>query len=679
MPEAGLYFRDTRYLTGIQWWMNDELPVVLSSAMYDMNRAQIDLTNPEMVLNGARIAPHTLHFRLTFIMADRLYARMRWTNFARQALEVTLRLRFSADFRDIFEIRGVIERTRRGMSTPPQFQGDRLCFSYLGLDGVKRDTEVALEPGPEAWELGPDGAVDAMWTLRLEPRVKALLFWAAGPSTQVAAPLSRRFTLVALKQARAARDWIHQCTYFETDNRVYNAMLQQATVDMRALMTDHPQGRIVDAGIPWYVAPFGRDAAITAIETLLLNPTIARESLQFLAALQGREWNDWRDEEPGKILHELRQGELAGAGEIPHTPYYGSIDSTLWWLIGVYETWRFTNDLGFLESLAEAVTRAVDWILQYGDRDGDGFVEYLRRSRVGLENQGWKDSFDSVLDENGRPVPGPIALVEVQGYAYYALHHAAEIFRALGKMTAAETASIAAHRLRERFLEAFFEPDHKTVFYALDGLKRPVRAGTSNEGHLLFSGLLPQARAREVIRRLMHPDMLSGFGVRTLSQNAPFYNPMSYHNGSVWPHDNAVIAWGLKVQGALAELMTLSQQLYDAAQHFPLGRLPELYCGFTRRAGAGPVEYPVACNPQAWAAAVPFFLLRLWLGISVHGHEVRIEAPELPPWINELYIDRLAIAGGQLTLEFARGRGVTYANVVRREGALKVVILPRMQ
>lgn len=681
MPESGLFYRDTRFLNGFQWWIGDEPLVVLSTAIYDTNRAQIDMTNPDMTVDGRHVPAHNLHFRMTLMVADRLYLRVRQMNFAHKTLTVRLKLRFMADYRDIFEVRGVVERNIRGQYQAPVVQGSRATFYYRGIDGLARSTVIAADPAPDEWVKTPDRAVDAIYHMTLDPRVKQYRYLTIAPNRGLAPEektesLSRRFTLVALKQARAAREWAEQCTVIETDNRVYNHMLRQAGADMRALMTEYPQGRIVDAGIPWYAAPFGRDAAITGIETLLLNPDIAKDSIKFLAQLQGQAVNDWRDEEPGKILHELRQGELAQAGEIPHTPYYGSIDSTLWWIIALYETWRYTGDKPFLHALKGPLMQAVEWIRRYGDRDQDGFLEYGKRAPNGLDNQGWKDSFDSIMDSSGHPAPPPIALVEVQGYAYYALRCAAELFRALGESVRAEAADKDAQQLKGRFSQAFVKEEGRSIIYALDGQKRPVHAVTSNEGHLLFTGILLPRWARTVIRRLMHPDMLSGYGVRTLSQNMPFYNPMSYHNGSVWPHDNAIIAWGLKVQGAIHELMTLSHQLYEAAQYFPSGRLPELYCGFTRRAGAGPVQYPVACNPQAWSAAVPFFLLRLWLGIAVHGHEVRIQQPELPPWINEIYLDRLRIGGGELTLEFARGRGVTYANVVRHDGPLQVVIEP---
>ncbi len=683
-PEAGLFFRDTRFLDGLQWWVEDQSPMVLSTALYDMNRAQIDMANPEMVAQGALVSPHTLHFRLTLLMGDRLYARLRVVNFSQMTVTVHLRLRLSADFKDIFEIRGVLDRTRRGLTHIPVAQGSQAEFSYDGLDGITRSTQVRADPAPDAWQVRPDGGVEGLYTLRLDPRAKIYRYLAVHPILGAAPPpqapperLSQRLTFAALGAARAARGWMERSTRFDTDNAQYNTLLLQASQDMRALMTEYPHGRIIDAGIPWYVAPFGRDAAITGIETLLLNPDIAKDSLRFLAHFQATESSDWRDEEPGKILHEMRQGELAGAGEIPHTPYYGSVDSTLWWVIAVYETWTYTADQPFLEALGAHLEKAVRWILDYGDADGDSFVEYMRRSRLGLDNQGWKDSFDSAQDSAGATLKGPIALVEVQGYAFYALTHGAEMLRHLHRTAAAHRAEEGARRLQERFGQNFVSNDGRRIAYALDGLKRPVWTQTSNQGHLLFTGILPPDRARTLTDQLMRGDMLSGFGVRTLSRKMPFYNPMSYHNGSVWPHDNAIIAWGMRVQGALPELLTLSAQLYRAARSFPQGRLPELYCGFAPRAGAGPVNYPVACSPQAWAAAAPFMLMRMWLGITVTGHEVRIVEPELPPWIHELYLDHLAIAGGVLSLEFARSRGVTYASVVRREGLVHVVIVPQ--
>ncbi|MCY0879295.1 MAG: amylo-alpha-1,6-glucosidase [Firmicutes bacterium] len=689
--EAGLYYRDTRFLNGVGWWIEHEPLVVLSTAAYDANRAQVDLTNPDMVIGGQHVAAHSLHFRMTFIVADALYVRIRQLNFAQVPLDVHLILRLASDYHDIFEVRGVVERTARGHHEAPDARDNQLTFTYHGLDDHTRQTQVTFDRAPDHWVPGDNGAVDAVFFETLPPRVKRYRYFTVRPMLlgQAAAPsgaedrqppslesFARHFTLVALKQARAARDWSDQCTVIESDSRLYNNMIQQATHDMRALMTDYPEGRIIDAGIPWYVAPFGRDAAIAGIETLMLNPAIAADSIRFLARLQGQAVNDWRDEEPGKIPHEYRQGELAQAGEIPHTPYYGSIDSTLWWIIALYETWRFTGDMAFLRSLEEPLAKAVEWMRSYGDRDHDLFLEYQRRAPLGLVNQGWKDSFDSVMDEAGRLAKPPIALVEVQGYAYYAWRAAAELFRRLGRTDDALRCHNAARALKAAFLKTFVKNHGPEIIYALDGAKQPIRAVTSNEGHLLFTGILPAPTVRAIIRRLLHPDMLSGYGVRTLSQTMPYYNPMSYHNGSVWPHDNAIIAWGLKRQGAVHELMTISHQLWEASQYFPSGRLPELYCGFTRRAGAGPVEYPVACNPQAWAAAVPFFLLQLWLGISVRGHEVHIQEPSLPPWINELYLDRLRIAGGELTLEFARGRGVTFANVIRREGPIEVIIEP---
>ncbi|MCL8208862.1 MAG: amylo-alpha-1,6-glucosidase [Actinomycetia bacterium] len=681
---AGLYHEDTRFLRGLTWQLGDQPLVTLSSAVQGTSRAQIDLTNPALVQDGHTFPPGTVHLRVTVLMADRLYLRVRVTNFATESCRAELRMRFEADFRDIFEVRGW-SRARRGELDPPR-AADTLCvFRYRGLDEVARTTRVEVAPAPRAWHVLDRDRVEAVFPLALAPRDRHYLYIVVTPhvgETTADPPrsafLGRQFTTAALTQARAQRAWQAQCTHFETDNPQVNAALSQATADMRALLTEYPDvGHIVDAGIPWYVAPFGRDAAITSIETLLLTPDLAKMSLRFLARLQGTRVDPLRDEEPGKILHEWRRGEMARCGEIPHTPYYGSLDSTLWWIIALYETWRFSNDRPFLEEMAPALHRAVDWIVHYGDRDGDGLLEYMRQAPGGLDNQGWKDSADSVLDDEGRPLTPPIAPVEVQGYAYRALRVAAEMFGTLGDARGQEAASRHADRLRQRFWQQFWDPEARQVAYALDGHKRPLFQATSNVGHLLFTEILPPFAARALARRLFQPELLSGYGIRTLGQSVRHYNPMSYHNGSVWPHDNAIIAWGLRILDQTERLVALADQLYEASRYFPYGRLPELYCGFTRRPGAGPVPYPVACDPQAWSTAVPFFLLRLLLGLSCQGNRVHIYHPVLPPWIRHLYLRNFRIGGGVLDIEFARERGATFANVVRREGDIRILIEPR--
>lgn len=681
---AGLYYRDTRFWQLVGWRLGEDIPVLLSASVYDGSRAQIDMTNPEMVVGGQVLPAHHLHLRATILIADRLYYRLRITNFSPFTVPIVLRAEFAADFRDIFEIRGAV-RPHRGELNPPALGADRLRFRYRGLDGLLRETELIADPAPEAWDVQDPERGSLSWRLELFPHVKvyrcmAVAVRAGDESPTVDWPetrLNRVFAGVALRQARANRSWIDQCTRIETDNAIYNAMLRQATLDMRALLTTYPgEGQIIEAGIPWYVAPFGRDACITGIETLLLNPDIARDSLAFLARFQGSAINPWRDEEPGKILHELRRGEMARCGEIPHTPYYGSVDSTLWWIIALYETWQYTQDRAWLLRFEEPLRRAYRWILSYGDRDGDGLIEYARQSPRGLFNQGWKDSEDAVLDENGRPLTPPIALVEVQGYAYYALQAASSLFSVLGDWARAVAAKEAARQLQAQFQRYFWIPRTQSWVYALDAAKRPVTVATSNWGHLLFTGILHPEQVAPLIRRLMRPDLAGGFGIRTLSTEAPYFNPISYHNGTVWPHDNAIIAWGMKAVGARHALAVLGQQLYEAANYFEAGRLPELYCGFHRQAGSGPVHYPVACDPQAWSAAVPFFFLRLFLGIFVRENTIFISQPMLPPWTQRVLLQNLRIAGSRLSLEFVQSDAAVSVNVIEREGDAGLVIEP---
>jgi glycogen debranching enzyme len=482
---------------------------------------------------------------------------------------------------------------------------------------------------------------------------------------------------VAVHQLRRSyEDWERGCTRFVTDNELYNQLLDRSLRDLRALYMGAEDGHVLGAGIPWYATVFGRDSLITSHQLLSVNTLPASETLRFLARHQGARVDDWRDEQPGKILHEVRRGELAGAGVVPHTPYFGSVDSTPWFLILLGQHLRWTGDLAFAQELLPAAEAALRWIDGYGDADGDGFVEYECRSAGGIRNQGWKDSDDAIVHADGRSAEPPIALSEVQAYVYLAKLRMADLYGAMDREREAERLVQQAQTLRERFNEAFWMPDERTFAMALDADKRQVRTITSNPGHALYCGIVDEEKAAALAKRLLAPDMFSGWGVRTMSKAAAAYNPMSYHNGSVWPHDNALIAAGFKRYGFVRSTNRIATALFDAAIQADDMRLPELFCGFTRRSPNRPVSYPVACSPQAWAAGSPFLLLQAMLGISARAHLnlVTVNKPHLPTWLNTVEVRNLAVGRSRISLLFRREGEITSFSVLSRDGDVRVVM-----
>jgi glycogen debranching enzyme len=457
---------------------------------------------------------------------------------------------------------------------------------------------------------------------------------------------------------------------------LFNQLLNRSLRDLRALYTETGGGGILAAGIPWYVTIFGRDALISSHQLLSVNPEPARQALELLAARQGTVVDDWRDEQPGKILHEVRQGELARAGFVPHSPYFGSVDATPWFLILYAQHFRWTGDLDFAQKLLPAADAALRWIDEYGDMDGDGFVEYLSHSPGGMRNQGWKDSHDSIVHADGHLAEPPIALSEVQAYVYLAKERMADVYRALGDDRRAEFLMGEAHEMKRRYNEAFWMDDEKYFAAALDSGKRQVRTVMSNPGHGLYCGIVDGEKAPALAKRLLAPDMFSGWGIRTLSKAAAAYNPMSYHNGSVWPHDNALLAAGLKRYGFIRSTNRVATALFDAAVHADYLRLPELFCGFTRRTPNRPVSYPVACSPQAWAAGSPFLMLQAILGISARAHEnlLTVNKPHLPTWLNTVEVRNLLVGGSRISLVFRREAEITSFSLLSREGDVRVVM-----
>ncbi len=679
----GLYCRDTRFLSCLEVSIAGSPPVFLSSLNKEGHFAQIELANSLFWSGETPVPAQSIHLRLIRAVHGGFLQRLRVTNFIDRQLEVALKIRLGADFIDIFEVRG-FKRKRRGKLLPAKKQKDGIVFAYLGLDGIYRSTVASFYPPPHEIVLLSGDLAEVNYRLTLLPQKKNYIYMRITPFTgghPGTLPSSdprravRVFTRNLPRKFNQFEEWKKSCASFRSSNQILNRMLERALSDLYSLTAVYQGlGQIIEAGVPWYATAFGRDSLITAWQSLLVNPDLARQTIRFLARFQGKKVDPWREEEPGKILHELRRGEMAGCGEIPHTPYYGSVDSTLWFIILLSEVYFWTGDEAFLLEMAAPLEKALGWCWKYGDLDGDGFIEYARRSKSGLINQGWKDSWNGVIDENGQLPKGPIALVEVQGYYYYALMRAAELYCRLGKRKEAFELRYRASELRKKFLRHFWCPVKGYPCFALDGKKRQISTVVSNAGHLLFTGILGGEQAKKVAERLFMPDMFSGWGIRTMSSSEVAYNPMSYHNGSVWPHDNAIIAVGLKACGYDHLAAQIWSSLYRAALAFPHYRLPELFCGFSRRAEGGPVHYPVACSPQAWASGALFQLLTAVLGICCRGADVYIKRPFLPSFADEIIVENVAAGGGKVALEFTRKGEKTYCSVLDVSGDVRVIV-----
>ena len=670
----GLYYRDTRFLSRYEMQIGEHPAVLLSSSAERAYMSYVDLTNPDLVDGGVETPAQTLNIRRTRVIKDRLYERIRFKNYNDHRIHVRVNFEFGSDFADIFHVRGLLHE-RTGTFYRPVVEGQTITFAHTGEDGLLRQTAIDLGTAPSVVEYGI-GSVRVSFDLDLVGHQTKLLSFVIEPIVAGVEREGPAFDVAVHELRRSYDEWDHECTSIYTDNEVFNTLLQRGRRDLRALLTDTPDGRYIAAGIPWYVAAFGRDSLMTAHQILMLNPAPARDTLRLLARFQGDRVDEWRDEEPGKILHEIRTGALANAAIVPHTPYYGSIDSTPLFLMlfGTYFKW--TNDRAFAEEMMPHVDRALEWIDRYGDMDGDGFVEYQRRSRRGLDNQGWKDSYNSIVNADGSLAEPPIALSEVQGYVYLAKLRIADVYDAFDRERDAVALREQAHELKKRFNEAFWVPEDSFYAVALDGKKRPVRSVTSNPAHGMYCGILDPEKAGEVSRRLLQPDMFSGWGIRTMSKSAVAYNPMSYHNGTVWPHDNALIAAGLKRYGYHKQTNRIATAIFDAAVFVDYMRLPELFCGFTRRTPNQPVSYPVACSPQAWAAGSPFLLLQAMLGLSARAPEnlLTINSPVLPAWLNWVELRNLRVGDSLISLVFRREGEMTGFSMISKEGSVRVIM-----
>jgi glycogen debranching enzyme len=667
----GLYSRDTRFLSHFRMTISGRDPVLLSSSSERGYMAYVDLTNPNLYEGeDVAVAQQSLNIRRIRAINGRLFERVRVKNYNAHAVSLDLEFSFGADFADIFEVRGMTRDGEGDIEDPRIGDDGTIEFGYIGRDDIYRVTRIAFASEPDRVDVD-DEVVTVTFRLHLGPYQTKLIGMTVEPIVGDDVPPPMEFDVAVHELRRSYEDWERESTQIVTDNEVFDQLLDRSLRDLRALYTQTPQGGILAAGIPWYVTLFGRDALI-----LMVNPKPARLALERLASLQGTVINDWRDEEPGKILHEVRRGEMAGAGMVPHTPYYGSIDSTPLFLIVYGQHLRWTGDVEFARKLLPAAEAALNWIDEFGDLDGDGFVEYKTRSARGIRNQGWKDSFDSVVHADGRLAEPPIALSEVQGYVYLAKMRMADVYTALGDERKAEWLRASAHELRKRFNEAFWMEDEKYFAGALDADKRQVRTIVSNPGHVLYCDLVDTEKAAQVAKRLLAPDMFSGWGIRTMSKAAAAYNPMSYHNGSVWPHDNALIAAGLKRYGYARSANRVATALFDAAIHADYLRLPELFCGFTRRTPNRPVSYPVACSPQAWAAGSPFLMLQAMLGISSRAdlNLLTVNQPHLPTWLNTVELRNMQVGRSHISLVFRREGEITSFSMLSRDGDVRVVM-----
>jgi glycogen debranching enzyme len=681
---TGLYARDTRFLDCWQLRLNDTPLDVLEARALGPDRAVVVVANELLAPNRAGIAepvlPQTISVEQHVQLDVDLRVQIAVGNASGRTLPLALSLELGADFRDMFDIRGFPHPRRGGSYLEPELTAEGLRFGYTDRSGATTALLVTFSQPPErvvdtaARHLrgpvrtpqlpGLDVAAKvprpptpphgtALFPMNLAPGERWELLVTLTPMPIGGPPLS----ITAAAERRGHDLEIARITTGIPDA---DRALDRAAADLAMLETSFPDGRLTAAGIPWFVAPFGRDSLIVSLQTLHMAPGRAIETLRLLAALQGDAVDPFREEEPGKILHEMRYGELARLGEIPHTPYYGSVDATPLFVMLFAETVRWTGDGGLYREMLPHVKRALEWIETWGDKDGDGLVEYATRVANGTHilHQGWKDSSDSLNTPEGTPVFGDIALVEVQGYVHAAYRWLAEVAALHGDAAWAGQLSERAERVRRSVEERFWLPEEGFYAQALDGEKQPVPAIASNPGHLLYCGLPSPARARAVAERLRQPDLDSGWGVRTLASGMATYNPMSYHNGSVWPHDNSLIAAGLGRYGETEGLQRIASAIVTVAERLPDHRLPELYCGFPRdeRAAADtPVRYPVSCSPQAWAAGSLPLLIRALLGLDVDPRRQRVlVSPALPAWLDRVDIDGLQAFGRVFDLHVER-------------------------
>lgn len=677
LGEQGLFHEGTRYLSRLEVRLGRVRPLLLSSTVNEANDVlAVDLTNADLTDDTGKIVLprggiHLL--RSKFIWDGACYERLRLSNYAMGPVSLSLIIRFDADYVDIFEVRGA-RREKRGRLLDPVVQDQVCILGYEGLDRVIRRTTIGFQPTPAELQSG-----SARFDLTLDAQQSGAVYLIVSCRPEIPGLRTVRDVHEEARQALAVSivESRKEQAAISTGNDQFNSWIERSGADLQMMVTHTDCGPYPYAGVPWFSTVFGRDGIITALQVSWVYPQIARGVLAYLAATQADTNDPAKDAEPGKILHETRAGEMAALGEIPFGRYYGSVDATPLFVMLAGACWQRTADRELVERLWPNIERALTWMETFGDPDGDGFVEYAQKSPSGLVQQGWKDSSDSVFHADGSMAEPPIALCEVQGYAYAAWLAAAELAAVLGDVGRSEQLRARARTLQTRFEEAFWLPELRTYALALDGKKNPCRVRTSNPGHCLYTGIVGPDRARELAVTLLEDTSFSGWGVRTLSSGQARYNPMSYHNGSVWPHDNALCAAGLARYGMRHQPIRILEGLFTAANFLDLQRVPELFCGFGRRRGAGPTLYPVACLPQAWASGSVYMMLQACLGLSIDtpGREIRFDNPALPDWLPNVRITRLQVGEGTADLLVERHAHDVGVIVLRRTGQVRVTVV----
>ncbi|WP_423147827.1 glycogen debranching N-terminal domain-containing protein [Rubrolithibacter danxiaensis] len=667
----GIYHEGTRFINRLVLAINGKKPLLLSSAIKEENDIlAVDLTNP--FLETCNILDNTIHIsRNQFIRESAYYEEIACIFYGEKECSFELTLSFDGDFKDLFEIRGIQRQV--DVNKVIRDDHDNCCkLQYEGLDGIKRQTSIYFTSEADYTLKGNQ----ARFSIKLSPNkpvvIRYCIHFIVGdrPKSTTSYLEAKKSIQSELNNSRSVFATIL------TSNEQFNHWIKRSQVDLLSLLAQTQQGKYPYAGVPWYNTPFGRDGLITAIQTLWLAPEISRDVLLFLARNQATELIPEKDAEPGKILHEARTGEMANTGEVPFKQYYGTIDATPLFvmLAGMY--YERTADLEFIKKIWANIKDAVKWIDEYGDLDGDGFVEYKHKAKNGLTNQGWKDSFDSIMYEDGHLAEPAIALCEVQGYVYSAKCYAGKLAKVFVEEDLSKQLLEDAETLKKNFNAKFWDDELSCFVLALDGQKRPCRVISSNAGHCLFTQIADEDKAKKLADVLLGSDMFSGWGIRTLSANEERYNPMSYHNGSIWPHDNALIAYGLSLYGFQDHVLKIMKAIFEASLFIELQRMPELYCGFNRKAGIGPTDYPVACSPQAWSVAVVFMLLQacLRIDINVLTKTITFDRPLLPEYLEKFHISDLTLNSSNCNLTINRLPNDVGFNLLQKPEDWQVII-----